>query len=88
MQTLGDCARQHPNVLSVFPKIVLLLYNADIIEEAAVLEWYSRLQGAAESPSGFSGSKKQDLIMSIQPVIEWLENAEEETSEEESEEED
>lgn len=81
MQTLGECACQHPNVLSIFPKIVLLLYNADILEEAAVLEWHSRLQGT-ESPSGLSGSKKQDLIASIQPVIEWLENAEEESSEE------
>ena len=88
MQTLGDCACKHPSVLAVFPKIILLLYNADIIEEAAVLEWHSRLQGA-ESPSGGSGlsfgSKKQDLVASIQPVIEWLENAEEETSEEEEE---
>lgn len=87
MQTLGDCACKHQSLLTVFPKIVLLLYNADIIEEAAVLEWHSRLQGA-ESPSGgggsgLSGSKKQDLISSIQPVIEWLENAEEETSDEE-----
>lgn len=81
MQTLGDCASQHTNVLSVFPKIVLLLYNADIIEEAAILEWHSRLQGA-ESPGGLSASKKQDLRTSIQPVIEWLENAEEESSEE------
>ena len=81
MQVLGDCARQHSAVLSAFPKIVLLLYNADIIEEAAVMDWFSRLQGA-ESPSGPAVSKKQDLIASIQPVIEWLENAEEESSEE------
>lgn len=82
MQTLGDCARQHPNVLAVFPNIVLSLYNADIIEEGAVMEWHTRLQGA-ESPSGAAESKKQDLIASIQPVIKWLEDAEEESSEEE-----
>ena len=84
MQTLGDSARQHTHILSVFPKIVLALYNADIIEETAVLEWHSRLQGA-ESPSGQSLSKKQELMASIQPIIEWLENAEEESSEEEEE---
>ena len=81
MQTLGDCARQHPNVLVVFPNIVFSLYNADIIEEGAVMEWHSKLQGA-ESPSGVAESKKQDLITSIQPVIKWLESAEEESSEE------
>ena len=69
-------------VILVIIVMEISLYNADIIEEGAVMEWHSRLQGA-ESPSGAAESKKQDLITSIQPVIKWLEDAEEESSEEE-----
>ena len=78
--TLTECATQHPNVLAILPKVILHLYNADIIEEEPIMDWYTHLQGST-SPSVVSGSKKQELLTNMKPIIEWLENAEEESSE-------
>ena len=74
LQILVDCAIQHPNLTAIFAKVILLLYNADIVEEGAIMEWYSKFQ------SSDSSLKQQELLISVRPVIEWLQNAEEESS--------
>ncbi len=76
MHTLAECAVEHQNIMSIFAKVILLLYNADIVEETAIMQWYSKFEGT-ESPA------KKQVEASIRPVIEWLRNAEEESSEDE-----
>ncbi len=88
INVLTESADQQANVLSIFPKIIVNLYNADIISEETITEWYSRLQGVEQlsgisNAGGISPLKKQELLKSMKPVIEWLENAEEESSDEE-----
>lgn len=85
LQTLAECAEQQPNIMSIFPKVILLLYDAEIIEERTLMNWYLKLQG---DEHGFAPAKRQELLSRMKPVIEWLESAEEETSEEEEGEED
>lgn len=86
IQVLAERAEQYANAMIIFPKVILLLYNADVIEEAPIMEWYSRLQESEQPPMSASvplPAKRQELLISMKPVIEWLENAEEESSEEE-----
>ena len=80
LQTLVECAEQQSNIMSILPKVILLLYDADVIEEGSISKWYSKLQGAEHR---FSPTKRQEVLSRVKPVIEWLENAEEESSEEE-----
>lgn len=75
IETLINCAEKQPSFVAILPRIVLLFYNQDIIDEAVILEWHS-------SYSSSPDSKKQDILAAVKPVIEWLENASEESSEE------
>ena len=78
LNTFAECAALHPNVLAIFAKVVLQFYNADIVEEPAIVEWHSKLLEASDL-----FPKKQELLTCIRPVIEWLKSAEEESSEDE-----
>ena len=81
IQVLAERAEQYANALVIFPKVVLLLYEADVLDESSIMEWYSRLQSSEHSSLGtLSPTKKQELITSIKPVVEWLKNAEEEST--------
>ena len=73
----ADSASQNPKLLAGFAKIVLFLYNFDIIKEQAILEWYEGLQANSSTNSA------QEILAKIQPVIVWLQTAEEESSSEE-----
>ena len=75
VDSMAECALKQPLVLAVFSKVVMLLYNADIVEEGAILEWYKAFCESEQS------GKKAELLAAIKPVIEWLQNAEEESSE-------
>ena len=83
LQTLVECAEQQSNVMSILPNVVHLLYQADVIEEDSISKWYSKLQ---ESEHRLSPTKRQEVLSRMKPIIEWLENAEEESSEDEEEE--
>jgi len=72
----ADSASQNPKLLAGFAKIVLFLYNVDVIKEQAILEWYEGLQAN-------SSTSAQEILAKIQPVIVWLQTAEEESSTEE-----
>ena len=80
LSMLVDCAGQHPNLLTIFGKVVLTLYNHDVLEEAAILEIFESLD--SESCTLISGQKRQKLVASLKPIVEWLNTAEEESSEE------
>ncbi len=80
LNMLIETATQHPNLLSIFGNVIHCLYNADVLEEKAVLTTYKNLQ--SESCPLVGGVKREELVMSLKPLAEWLENAEEESSEE------
>ncbi|XP_003382407.1 PREDICTED: translation initiation factor eIF-2B subunit epsilon-like [Amphimedon queenslandica] len=60
----------------IFAKIVLELYNLDVLDESTILSWHSQFKGTRAS------KEQQEILKSVAPVIEWLENAEEESEEE------
>jgi len=72
----ADAASQNPKLLAGFAKVVLFLYNVDAVKEQAILEWYEGLQTNGSNA-------RQDVLAKIQPVIVWLQTAEEESSSEE-----
>ena len=74
IETLVDCAEQQPSVLANLARVLLLLYNKDIVEEATILEWHAQYSSSQEP-------KKQDVLAGVKPVVEWLQNASEESSE-------
>lgn len=74
--SVAEIVSQNPTLLIGFAKIVLFLYNADVIKEPAILQWYEQL------PSS-DLTNMQEIITKIKPVIVWLETAEEESSSEE-----
>ena len=76
LHTLADCAAQNPNALAIFAKVVLLFYHADILDEACIFSWHSRFQEVT-----VSNTKKVEILKCVEPVIEWLQSAEEESSE-------
>lgn len=76
LNTIADIAMKDRIVLSVFPKVVLELYNLDVIEEMAIFTWHDQLKSVKEK-----NTEHLDLLKHIHPVIEWLENAEEESDE-------
>lgn len=75
LQTLAECAEQQANIMTILTKVVLFLYDADVIEEGPIASWYLKLQSAEH---GLSPAKQQEVLSRMKPVIEWLENAEEE----------
>jgi len=75
IQVLAERAEQYSNAMAIFPKVVHLLYDSDVLEEPSIVEWYSRLL-SSDQPSF---TKRQELLTRIKPVIEWLNDAEEES---------
>ncbi|XP_054712687.1 eIF5-mimic protein 2-like [Uloborus diversus] len=60
--------------MKVFEKILVLFYRADVLSEDAILKWYKE----AHSPKG-----KSIFLDQTRKFVEWLQNAEEESEEEE-----
>jgi translation initiation factor eIF-2B subunit epsilon len=85
LQALVECAVQQVNIMTILPKVMILLYDADVLEEGAIASWYLKLQKAEV---GFTLAKLQEVLGRVKPVMEWLENAEEESSGEDEEEDD
>lgn len=62
-------------LIQVLPHILKHAYDEDVVEEEHILKWF-RKEGA-----------EGDVREAVSPVIEWLENADEESEEEDSDEE-
>lgn len=76
LHCLTDCSSQgNSSILAFLPKIVLLLYNLDIIEESAIMSWNEELSRAERT------QQQEEILQKMRPVIEWLQNAEEESEE-------
>lgn len=61
------------NFMKSFQKIIVMLYKNDVLSEDAILRWYKE----GHSPKG-----KSTFLEQMKKFIEWLENAEEESDEE------
>lgn len=77
VETLVDCAEKQSTVLSNLARMLLLFYNQDIIEESVVLSWHTHYASLS-----IESSKKQEVLAAVKPVVEWLQTASEESSEE------
>ena len=78
VETLVDCAEKQPVVLANLARMLLLFYEQDIIEESAVLSWHTHYSSASANLP-----KRQEVLTAVKPVVEWLQTAPEESSEEE-----
>ncbi len=79
LNTLMDTASHHSNLLAIFGNVVHCLYNADVLEETAILGANENLKN--DNYLLIGGAKRTDMVESLKPLVEWLENAEEESSE-------
>lgn len=64
--------------MKVFQKIVMLFYKTDVLSEDAIIKWYN---------GGHSTKGKNVFLEQMKKMVEWLQNAEEETGSEEEDEE-
>jgi len=62
------------NFMKLFQKLVTLLYKTDVLSEDAIINWYK---------SGDVSKGKSVFLQQMEKMVEWLQNAEEESSEEE-----
>ena len=89
LSIMAECAGRHGNVMSILPRVLILLYEADVLEEGAIVAWYEQLQrggGVSDLGGGAGGvAKGKEVVEKVRPVVEWLQTAEEESSEEEEE---
>jgi len=68
------CGKSGSSALKEVALILKTLYDADVLEEEYIVQWYQE---------GLKGSNKDSQIWkNAKPVIEWLQNAESETEEE------
>lgn len=78
------CTVKFPAFLPSYPIILKALYDEDVLEEETLLEWTSCEEKYAMSE--VSNGQRKELKISLQPFIDWLQNAEEESDEDEDEE--
>ncbi|KAL5010882.1 hypothetical protein ScPMuIL_013187 [Solemya velum] len=62
------------NFMKVFQKIILLMYKMDVLSEYTIMKWYK----GAHSSKG-----KSVFLEQMKKFVEWLENAEEESDDDE-----
>lgn len=71
---IQDFCYDNMNFMKVFQKIILLLYKTDVLSEESILKWHKE----AHSSKG-----KSVFLEQMKKFVEWLQNAEEESEEEE-----
>ncbi|XP_065185622.1 eIF5-mimic protein 1-like [Sycon ciliatum] len=77
MVKIQEYCYEHVSFMKIFHRMVMLLYQSDVIGESAILQWHK---------SGHSSKGKSVFLDQLKPMIDWLENAEEESSEDEEDE--
>jgi translation initiation factor eIF-2B subunit epsilon len=75
LEVMGELSTSNPSILAIFPRLLLTLYELDVVEEMHILRWFESLQKSTES---------EDIVKAVQPIVSWLQEAEEESEEEES----
>jgi translation initiation factor 5 len=80
------CAIQFPEELkSSFPVILKAFYDEDIIEEQYLIAWTNTNVRKEYAHWEVTEEHAATLFKELQPFIEWLENAEEESDDESDE---
>lgn len=71
-----------PNLIGFFPVILKHLYDADIVEEDAMLMWAGE-EGRSEefTPASLTDEQVAALHAKAEPFVTWLEEADEEGDE-------
>eukprot|EP00047_Mylnosiga_fluctuans_P002713 m.225605 g.225605 ORF g.225605 m.225605 type:complete len:438 (+) comp11292_c0_seq1:108-1421(+) len=72
MVRMQNYCYDNQNFLKLYNKLVVLLYKADVLTEDAILNWYAK----GHSPKG-----RTVFLEQMAEMVEWLKNAEEESSE-------
>lgn len=70
----------HPDLIPSVPKILMELYQADILEEEVVTQW-----GTHTSKKYVDKDTSKRVRKASEPFLKWLEEAEDSESENESE---
>lgn len=68
------CGKANPDAVKEVALVLKNLYDADVLEEDAIVEWYSK--GAV------GVDKSSALWKNVKPFVEWLQSAESESEEE------
>jgi hypothetical protein len=76
IQKVQEYCYDNMNFLKVFSKIIILFYKADVLGEDAILRWYN------ESNESRSSKGKSIFLDQTKNFVQWLQNAEEESEEE------
>jgi len=74
LQKVQEYCYDNMNFLKLFQKMVTLLYKTDVLSEDAIINWYK---------TGHVQKGKSVFLAQMQKMVEWLQNAEEESSEDE-----
>jgi len=78
LQKIQEYCYDNMNFMKLFQKLVALLYKTDVLSEDAIINWYK---------SGHVAKGKSVFLTQMEKMVEWLQNAEEESSEEEGDDE-
>lgn len=73
LEGMAEFALLQPTVLSIFARVIVLMYDMDMLGETQILQWYEGLKRE---------ERHTQIVDLLQPVITWLQNAEEESEEE------
>lgn len=76
LQKIQEYCYDNMSFMKLFQKIVMLLYKMDVVGEDAIIQWYK---------TGHVSKGKSVFLAQMEKMVEWLQNAEEESSEEEDE---
>ncbi|XP_076456175.1 eIF5-mimic protein 2-like [Babylonia areolata] len=68
-----DFCYDNMSFLKTFQKVIVMLYNKDVLEEQVILHWYKQAHGA---------KGKSVFLDQMKSFVEWLQSAEEESDEE------
>lgn len=69
----------YPTLLSKIPMILKIAYDEDILDEDAILAW-----GKKPSKKYVPKDVSKEIRKKAQPFLDWLENADEESEDDES----
>ncbi|XP_076071502.1 translation initiation factor eIF2B subunit epsilon-like isoform X3 [Mytilus galloprovincialis] len=77
LMALEEFSLQEPRINTVLVKILHMLYDMDVLEEQVLFRWHKSIPHGEEVP------ERERLRKQVEPLIKWLQEAEEESSDDE-----
>ncbi|XP_071127634.1 translation initiation factor eIF2B subunit epsilon-like [Mytilus edulis] len=77
LMALEEFSLQEPRINTVLVKILHMLYDMDVLEEQVLFRWHKSIPQGEEVP------ERERLRKQVEPLIKWLQEAEEESSDDE-----